>query len=99
MVLVIPHVEEKRQRIIQEDVEDRDAFLRILFHNASDKIGKSTLLYREFAIPGVDSVSLVQKRKDNIRNLLRSGIMKKSVIWVSGVNDVQGFFDQFYAEK
>jgi hypothetical protein len=88
-------VEEKRQRVIKEDVEDRDTFLRILFHNASDKISKSTLLYREFAIPGVDSVSLVQRRKENIRNLLRSGIIKKSLIWVPGVDDVQGFFDQF----
>jgi len=98
VVLVIPHVEERRQRVIQEDVDDRDAFLRTLFHNASDKISKSTLLYREFAIPGIDSVSLVQKRKENIRNLLRSGIIKKSLIWVSGVDDVQGFFDQFNKE-
>ena len=81
--------------MIQEDVEDRDAFLRTLFHNASDKISKSTLLYREFAIPGVDSVSLVQNRKESIRNLLRSGVLKKSTIWVSGVEDVPGFFDQF----
>jgi hypothetical protein len=95
VVLVIPHVEEKRQKIIQEDVEDRDAFLRTLFHNASDKIGKSTLLYREFAIPGVDSLGLVQERKDNIRNLLRSGVIQRSIFWVSGVSDVRGFFDQF----
>lgn len=98
VVLVIPHVEEKRHRIVQEDVEDRDAFLRTLFHNASDKISKSTLLYREFAIPGVDSVSLVQTRKDNIRNLLRSGIIKRSIVWVSGVEEVPGFFDQFSRE-
>jgi len=98
VVLVISHVEEKRKRVIKEDVEDRDAFLRTLFHNASSKIGKSTLLYREFAIPGIDSVSLVQKRKENIRNLLRSGILKKSIIWVSGVDGVHGFFDQFNVE-
>ena len=98
VTLVIPHVEEKRQKVVQEDVEDRDAFLRTLFHNTSDKVGKSTLLYREFAIPGVDSVNLAQKRKDHIRDLLRSGVIKKSLFWVSGVSEVQGFFDQFSEE-
>ena len=98
VVLVIPHVEEKRERVIQKDVDDRDAFLRILFHNASDKVSKSTLLYREFAIPGVDTESLVQKRTENIRNLLRSGVIKQSMKWISGVHDVLGFFDQFNPE-
>jgi len=99
VILVVPHIEEKRRDVVHKDVDDRGAFLRTLFHNISDKISKSTLLYREFAIPGLDSANLVQKRTENIRNLLRSGVIKKSIIWVSGIDEVKGFFDRLDPEK
>jgi len=95
VLLVIPHVEEVRNCIIEKKTEDQEYLLTTLFLNASDKIGKSTLLYGRFAVPGVDSPHLAQKRTENIKKILAKRVIKKSIIWVSGVADVEGFFDRW----
>jgi hypothetical protein len=95
VVLVIPHVEEMRKRIIEREREDQEYLLKTLFLNASDKIGKSMLLYGQFAVPGFDSSALAQEREKNIRRLLTRGVINKSIIWVSGVADVEGFFKRW----
>jgi len=94
VILIFPHVEERRDRIIYEEIREMETLLRKLFNNASDKIGKSILLYGKLAVPGVDSVRLGQKRKENLEKFLQSGKVKKSVLWISGVKEAKEIFDR-----
>jgi len=94
VILIFPHVEERRDRIICEELKDREILLRKLFNNASDKIGKSILLYSKLAVPGLDSVRLGQRRKENLEKFLQSGKVKKSLLWISGVKEAREIFDR-----
>ncbi|MBN1224963.1 MAG: hypothetical protein JXB23_17065, partial [Candidatus Aminicenantes bacterium] len=99
ITLVIPHVEEKREMLTKLVVEEEEFLLRKLFHNASDKIGTSTLLYGRLAVTGLDSSCLARMRKENIQNLLRCEFINKAVVWISGIKDVADFFRQMESSR
>jgi hypothetical protein len=88
IILAFPHVEEKRSKVIHSEVKDRETILRNLFNSASEKLGKSILLYGKFAVPGLDTMTLAQKRMENLETFLTSGNIERSFVWVSGVREV-----------
>lgn len=93
IILVFPHVEESRSRVIRKKVGEREVLLRNLFENASEKIGKSMLLYGEWPLPGLDEVRLAAERLRNIGEFLGKGRIADSFSWVSGVKDVEEVFE------
>ncbi|HIE43887.1 MAG TPA: hypothetical protein EYP78_03710 [Candidatus Omnitrophica bacterium] len=90
ITLVFPHVEERKEQVIHQEVTDREFILRNLFNNASEKICKSILLYGEIGIPGLDTIELANKRIRALNLFLELGRIKQSFIWVSGVREVEG---------
>ena len=88
IVFIFPHVEEKRERIIYRELRDRESILRNLFQNASEKLGKSLLLYGCWAVPGLDTPVLAEKRMERLMKLLEKGKVEKTLVWVSGVKEV-----------
>ncbi len=88
ITLIFPHVEEKRERLIHKEVKDRESLLRTLFNTASEKIGKSMLLYGKWAVPGLDTLFLAEKRLERLEKFLERGKIQKSFLWVSGVKEV-----------
>lgn len=92
--LVFPHIEEKRDHISCKEVKDTEIILRNLFLSASEKIGKSNLLYGRMPLPGLDTPLLAEKRKENLENFLKSGAIKQCLSWVSGVKAAQEIFTE-----
>ena len=88
IILIFPHVEEKRERVIRKEIKDREILLRNLFNNASEKMEKSLLLYGKWAIPGLDTFPLAEKRRERLEKFLERGRVKESFLWVSGVKEV-----------
>jgi len=91
--LVFPHVEEKRDRLVCQETKEKESLLRHLFHSASEKIEKSILLYGHLALPGIDTLHLSKKRKDSLEKFIKTGIIKNSFTWVSGIKDIPKIFD------
>jgi len=86
--LLFPHVEERRSRIIYEEIENKELILRNLFDSASEKIGKSVLLYGRIGLPGLDNTALAGKRVENMRHFMKKAKITKSALAVLGVKDV-----------
>ena len=94
IILVFPHVEEKRKNLVVSEIQDRETMIRHLFHAASEKICKSQLLYGRMAVPGLDTDALAQKRLKHLEKFVQSGIIKLSLLWISGVTEVTEIFDR-----
>ena len=92
--LVFPHVEEKRDRLIFHEIKEKESILRQLFHSASEKMEKSLLLYGQVAVPGIDNLFLVEKRKVSLEKFMEKGIIKNSFFWVSGIKDIPKIFER-----
>ncbi len=92
--LVFPHVEEKRDRLVIDEVKEKELLLRRLFHSASEKIEKSLLIYGQMALPGIDNLFLAEKRKVSLEKFLDKGIIKNSFSWVSGIKDIPKIFNR-----
>lgn len=90
--LVLPHIEEKRDHISCQEVQDYEIILRSLFFSASEKIGKSNLLYGCMPLPGLDTRLLADNRKENLEKFINSGAIKQCLSWVSGVKAAQEIF-------
>jgi len=93
VMVVFPHVENNWDGFEYREIADKEILLRKLFASASEKIEKSILLYGCQAVPGLDSLQLSEKRKINMEKLLQSGVIKKSLGWVSGVRDTKELFN------
>jgi len=89
IILLFPHVEEKRGSIIYEETNNKELLLRNLFNSASEKIGKSVLLYGKIGLPGLDNIFLAEKRVDNIKKFIKKAKITKSALVVLGVKDVE----------
>lgn len=59
------------------------------FISASEKIGKSVLIYGRIGLPGLDNIFLAEKRVDNIKNFIKKAKITKSTLAVLGVKDVE----------
>ena len=92
--LIFPHIEEKRDRLVYQEVKGQESVLRRLFHSASEKIEKSLLLYGQMALPGIDNLFLAEKRKLSLEKFIEKGIIKNSFTWVSGIKDIPKIFDK-----
>ncbi|MBN1274141.1 MAG: hypothetical protein JXB26_17900 [Candidatus Aminicenantes bacterium] len=91
--LVFPHVENKWDKVVWEDIKSRENLLRELFLNVSEKLGKSLLLYGRMPVPGIDTFELGRKRFHTIELLLDSGRIKRALRWISGVGDAAELFE------
>lgn len=89
IILLFPYVEEKRSSIIYEETNNKKLILRNLFNSASEKIGKSVLIYGRIGLPGLDNIFLAEKRVDNIKNFIKKAKITKSTLAVLGVKDVE----------
>lgn len=97
--LVLPHIEEKRDQVLCQEISDsgRELVLRYLFFSASEKIGKSNLLYGRMPISGLDTLLLAEKRLQNLEHFLNSGSIRKCLSWVSGVKAAREIFNKLEA--
>ncbi len=94
IILVFPHIEEKRKNFDVCEIQDRKTLTRYLFHEASEKICKSQLLYGRMAVPGLDTDELAQKRLKHLENFIQSGLIKLFLSWISGVAETPKIFDK-----
>jgi len=70
VVIILPRIEEGRKKTCLTRVKDQEKQLRILFENASQKIGETVLLYGTIPLAGLDKLSNVPKRLENIKTFL-----------------------------
>jgi hypothetical protein len=60
--LIFPRIEAGRERAIVSDVSRPRTLTRLLFDNASEKIGGTVLLYEELPVTGLDDPALASAR-------------------------------------
>ncbi|HIE03355.1 MAG TPA: hypothetical protein EYP61_01210 [Candidatus Latescibacteria bacterium] len=87
--VIFSHVEERRERIVREEMKKAEAIERLLFQNASEKLGKGGLLYRSFPFPGFDNFRLAKRRHEDIKRFLGKASLKECVYFVAGIDDVR----------
>lgn len=92
IVLVFPHVEEEWERFWMEELKSQEELLRRLFHNASEKVGKSQILYGRMPVPGLDTSFLAQKRWNRLQRLYESGRLSQSFQSTTGIQDIPRIF-------
>jgi hypothetical protein len=68
--LIFPRIEAGREHAIVHDVARPRTLTRLLFENASEKIGSTTLLYEELPLAGLDSPELAQARWEAVSQLV-----------------------------
>lgn len=87
VVIILPHVEEGRKSHFSQEEKDYRRISRLLYENASDKIGQSVLLYETIPFVCLDSTQAARKRMEAINALLSHESMGKIVSIVSGPED------------
>jgi hypothetical protein len=68
--LVFPRIEAGHDHASVRDITRPRALVRLLFENASEKIGSTTLLYEELPVAGLDSPALAQARWEAFAQLV-----------------------------
>ena len=62
ITVILPHIEEEREKSIVTDVKDRRVARKVLFDNISDKIAENVLLYDQLPLAGLDNPVLMKNR-------------------------------------
>ena len=85
IVVLFPHIEEERSKIHLSDISDKKrAVLKLLFDNATEKIGGEVLLYESIPVAGLDSPEGRKKRLGAIGNFIEKGRLVKILKVVAG---------------
>ncbi len=85
IVVLFPHVEEKRDKVHLSDMRDKERVVfRLLFNNATEKIGEEVLLYESIPVSGLDSPVGRDRRLDAIRNFMDKRQLVKILKLVAG---------------
>ena len=87
VVIVLPHIEEGRKSYFSQEEKDYRKISRLLYENASEKIGQSVLLYETIPFVCLDRPRAAQKRVEAIEALLAHKSLRKIVSSVSGPED------------
>lgn len=87
VVIILPRVEQGRKSYFCQQENDRRKISRILFENASEKIGQSMLLYESLPFVCLDSPRAARRRAEAVKTLLSHKSLKKIVSIVSGPED------------
>ncbi len=67
--LLFPKIESGRETAVVSDVKPGPKMVKLLFDNASEKIGGTALLYDRIPLPGVDAPDIAAKRLDAMNRL------------------------------
>lgn len=87
VTVLFPHVEEERaksQRVVEKS---RRKILRLLFENASQKIGETFLIYERIPVTRLDDREAGERRLKNIHLFLERGKVKQAVSVVAGAQN------------
>lgn len=85
IVILFPHIEENRPKVHLSDMSDKKrVVLRLLFNNATEKIGEGVLLYESIPVAGLDSPGGRERRLGAIRNFMEKGQLVKILKLVAG---------------
>ena len=68
--LLFPKIESGRETAVVSDVKPGPKMVKLLFDNASEKIGGTALLYDRIPLPGADAPDIAAKRLDGMRRLV-----------------------------
>lgn len=66
ITVVLPHIEEERNKCIAIDVSDMRVARKLLFDNISDKISENVVYYTNIPLAGFDNSVLIQNRFDAV---------------------------------
>ena len=85
IVVLFPHIEEKRDEVHLSDMKGKERTVsRLLFNNATEKIGEEVLLYESIPVAGLDSPAGREKRLGAVKSLMEKGRMVKILKLVAG---------------
>ncbi len=87
IVLVFPHVEEKREKVIRSPIKSIRTLTKMIFDNISEKVGESILLYEELPVEGMDNSALLLKRFQAVRDFLEKAKIKGSFTLIAGTEN------------
>ncbi|MCK4789423.1 MAG: hypothetical protein KAV87_37115, partial [Desulfobacteraceae bacterium] len=87
VIIILPRVEEGRKTYYSQQEKDYRKISRLLYENASEKIGQSVLLYETIPFVCLDRPQAAQKRVEAIMALLAHKSLRKTVSIVSGPED------------
>lgn len=87
VTVVIPHIEKERKESIVMAVENKRSLCKLLFDNASEKIGETFLLYEKIPVLGLDSFSASEKRLEAVQRLADYAGLNKAVRVISGAKN------------
>lgn len=88
IIVLFPHIEEVKEKMQLSDLSDKKRIiLKLLFENASEKIGEEFLLYESIPISGIDNEDAQKKRFDAIKNFLDKGRITKTLKIVAGARN------------
>ena len=87
LVVILPRVEQGRKEYFSQQESDNRKVSRMLFENASEKIGQSVLLYETVPFVCLDSPQAARKRIDAINSLLAYKNLQQVVSMISGPED------------
>lgn len=68
--LLFPKIESGRETAVVSDVKPGPKMVKLLFDNASEKIGGTALLYDRIPMPGADAPDIAAKRLDGMNRLV-----------------------------
>ncbi len=84
VIIILPHIEEGREKVYLSEVKDERTIIKNLFDNASEKIGGEVLLYESIPVGGLDNPLSRRRRLDSIHLFLKKGKINRVVKVVAG---------------
>lgn len=87
LVVVLPRIEQGRKEYFLQVEKDSQKVSRILFENASEKIGQSVLLFEAVPFVCLDTPDSAKRRLKAIQDLLGYKKLEKVVSVISGPED------------
>lgn len=89
--IIHPKVESGRDRAEVTAIDRREKLVKLLFDNASEKLGQTTLLYECLPVPPMDTSELMAHRIRGIEELLdRAKILSAKATFCSPQNCMEG---------
>ena len=87
--LLFPKIESGRAQAVVSDVEPGPKMVKLLFDNASEKIGGTALLYDRIPLPGTDAPDIAAKRLGAMKRLVHehTGLIDRSKDILAGTHN------------
>ena len=87
IILVFPHIEQKKRESVVNEVKDKRVVDRILFNNLSNKIAETILLYEKVPVAGLDTLSSAEKRFQAVSKFTRYTKLQKVINVIAGTKN------------